>query len=43
MDDTRYEPDQAEDLGAASLETLGLPGETDEFGAIARLNGIEAE
>jgi hypothetical protein len=43
MDDTRNELDQVEDLGAASIETLGLPGEKDEFGAIARLNGIEAE
>ena len=35
--------EQIEDLGAASIETLGAPGNQIEFGVINRVLGIDAE
>lgn len=39
----RNHDEQIEDLGTASVETLGAPGNQLEFGVIARPLGIEAE
>lgn len=35
--------EQIEDLGTASVETLGAPGSQIEFGVINRVLGIDAE
>ncbi|ODU67533.1 MAG: hypothetical protein ABT11_19815 [Novosphingobium sp. SCN 66-18] len=39
----RNHDEQIEDLGTASVETLGLPGVQNEFGIQGRVAGIEAE
>jgi|GEM_PF-4131963 hypothetical protein len=43
MERTFDQTEDMEDLGAASIETLGPPGNLPEFGVIGRGNGIEQE
>ena len=43
MERTFDQTEDMEDLGAASIETLGQPGNALEFGVIARPLGIEQE
>jgi len=43
MERTFDEIEDMDDLGAASTETLGHPGNLTEFGVIARPLGIEHE